>query len=280
MLSAIIGVLASVVSGSVELGVYVVLGSLAGVVAVRRGERLQQFVQAAALDGLRQRRRHRHLRPARRARPDRHAAAHRRRRRGCRRRRRGGRRDVRGAGQRLRLHDLVPAARAGQPVAAAPAPAAARDVGHVPPLADGRQPRRACRRGDGRRSAARAGGRLLPRRRQAGQPDGLHREPGGRRQPARRADAGGVGGHPQGARGRRHRPRLRVPAAEAASSRSSRSTTARPSSATSTPRRATRRSLPPAPDPARPRPRPPRRPSTSAASATPGPSRSHARRPS
>lgn len=49
VLSAIIGVLASVVSGSVELGVYVVLGSLAGVVAVRRGERLQQFVQAAAL---------------------------------------------------------------------------------------------------------------------------------------------------------------------------------------------------------------------------------------
>jgi hypothetical protein len=52
VLSAIIGVLASVVSGSVELGVYVVLGSLAGVVTIRRGERLQQFVQAAALMAL------------------------------------------------------------------------------------------------------------------------------------------------------------------------------------------------------------------------------------
>jgi len=49
VLSVIVGVLAAVVSNSVELGVYVVLGSLAGVVAVRRGERLQQFVQAAAL---------------------------------------------------------------------------------------------------------------------------------------------------------------------------------------------------------------------------------------
>ncbi|HEY8168709.1 MAG TPA: HDIG domain-containing metalloprotein [Candidatus Limnocylindrales bacterium] len=52
VLSAIIAVLASVVSGQVELGVYVLLGSLAGVVAVRRGERLQQFVQAAGLMAL------------------------------------------------------------------------------------------------------------------------------------------------------------------------------------------------------------------------------------
>jgi putative nucleotidyltransferase with HDIG domain len=49
VLSIIVGVLAAVVGNSIELGVYVVLGSLAGVVAVRRGERLQQFVQAAAL---------------------------------------------------------------------------------------------------------------------------------------------------------------------------------------------------------------------------------------
>ena len=49
MLSAIIGVLAAVVSGSTEVGVYVLLGSLAGIIAVRRGERLQQFGQAAAL---------------------------------------------------------------------------------------------------------------------------------------------------------------------------------------------------------------------------------------
>jgi putative nucleotidyltransferase with HDIG domain len=52
VLTAIIGVLASVVVGSVELGVYVVLGGLAGIVAVRRGERLQQFAQAAALIGV------------------------------------------------------------------------------------------------------------------------------------------------------------------------------------------------------------------------------------
>ena len=52
VLTTIVGVLAAVVSGSVELGVYVLLGSLAGVVAVRRGERLQQFLQAALLMGI------------------------------------------------------------------------------------------------------------------------------------------------------------------------------------------------------------------------------------
>ena len=49
MLATIIGVLAAVVSGSSEVGVFVLLSSLAGVIAIRRGERLVQFGQAAAL---------------------------------------------------------------------------------------------------------------------------------------------------------------------------------------------------------------------------------------
>ncbi|MGH2408604.1 MAG: HDIG domain-containing metalloprotein, partial [Candidatus Limnocylindrales bacterium] len=49
MLATILGVLAAVVSGSTEVGVFVLLGSLAGVIAIRRGERLVQFGQAAAL---------------------------------------------------------------------------------------------------------------------------------------------------------------------------------------------------------------------------------------
>ena len=70
----------------------------------------------------------------------------------------------------VRDPDRVPAARAGEPVAAAAAPAAGRDARHVPPLADGRQPRRAGRRGHRRRSAGDPRGGLLPRRRQAGEP--------------------------------------------------------------------------------------------------------------
>ncbi len=58
VLMALLGVMAAVVANSVggangvELGVYVFLGSLAGIVAVRRGERLQQFVQAAVVMAL------------------------------------------------------------------------------------------------------------------------------------------------------------------------------------------------------------------------------------
>ncbi|MGZ3640638.1 MAG: HD family phosphohydrolase [Candidatus Limnocylindrales bacterium] len=52
VLMGLLGVLAAVVANSVELGVYVFLGSLAGIVAVRRGERLQQFMQAAVLMAL------------------------------------------------------------------------------------------------------------------------------------------------------------------------------------------------------------------------------------
>jgi len=46
VLVALVGVLSAVVVGSVELGVYTLLGSLAGIIAVRRGERVQQFLQA------------------------------------------------------------------------------------------------------------------------------------------------------------------------------------------------------------------------------------------
>ncbi len=99
---------------------------------------------------------------------------------GDRRRRFGYRRgrDVRGPRLGLRHPDGLPVARAGQPVtAAAPAPAG-RDAGHVPPLPDGGQPRGA-RRGGGRgRSAGHARRGLLPRHRQAREPDRLHREPG------------------------------------------------------------------------------------------------------
>ncbi|MFI5255155.1 MAG: HD family phosphohydrolase, partial [Candidatus Limnocylindrales bacterium] len=52
MITAIIGVFAAVASGSSEVAVYVLLGSLAGIIAVRRGERFAQFGQAAVLIGL------------------------------------------------------------------------------------------------------------------------------------------------------------------------------------------------------------------------------------
>ena len=136
-----------------------------------------------------------------------------------RRRRRRGDRDrgqLRGDRVRVRDPDLVPAARAREPVPAAPPPAAGRDAGHVPPLADGRQPRRARRRGDRRRPAARARGGLLPRHRQALQPGRVHREPGGRRQPARRARPGDVRRAAQEPRQRGHRHRLQVGPAEGA----------------------------------------------------------------
>lgn len=47
ILMAVLSVLASVVTGSLELGVFVFLGGLAGIIAIRRGERLAHFLQAA-----------------------------------------------------------------------------------------------------------------------------------------------------------------------------------------------------------------------------------------
>ncbi|MBA2557956.1 MAG: HDIG domain-containing protein, partial [Chloroflexi bacterium] len=49
---AVLGVLASRIAGSVELGAFVFLGGFAGVVAVRRGERLSNFLQAAVAMAL------------------------------------------------------------------------------------------------------------------------------------------------------------------------------------------------------------------------------------
>lgn len=49
---AVLGVLSSVATGSVEFGAYVLLGGFAGVVAVRRGERIGHFFQAAVAIAL------------------------------------------------------------------------------------------------------------------------------------------------------------------------------------------------------------------------------------
>jgi len=44
---ALLGVLAGAISGSVELAAYVFLGGMAGIITVRKGERLAHFIQAA-----------------------------------------------------------------------------------------------------------------------------------------------------------------------------------------------------------------------------------------
>ena len=87
-------------------------------------------------------------------------------------------RELRSDRGRLRDPDRVPAARAGEPVPAAPETTPGRDAGHLSPLAHGGQPGRARRRDDRWRSAARPRGRVLPRHRQALKPRRLHREPG------------------------------------------------------------------------------------------------------
>ena len=105
---------------------------------------------------------------------------------------RGRGRDVRGPRVGVRDPDGVPAAGAGQPIAAAAAPAAGRDARHVPPLADGRQPGRTRGRGDRRGPADDPRGSLLPRCRQAREPARVHREPGRRGQHPRPARPGGA----------------------------------------------------------------------------------------
>ena len=185
---AVIAVIGGAVNGnSLEFTTYIFLGGMAGIVAVRRGDRLQVFVQAAvavfvvnalvvSVFSLL------------------------------------GARDIRGIlelwfasaasaagsgiaavgtfavlGSVFGILDRLPAARAGEPVAAAAAPPAGRDARHVPPLADGREPGRARGRGDRRRSAGDPRGGLLPRHRQAREPARVHREPGRRRQHPRSA---------------------------------------------------------------------------------------------
>ncbi len=49
VLAAITGIVAGAINGSLELGTYVFLGGLAGVLGVRRGDRLQTFLQAGAV---------------------------------------------------------------------------------------------------------------------------------------------------------------------------------------------------------------------------------------
>ena len=173
VVTLVIAVLAGAVNGSsLELAAYVFLGGLAGIIVVRRGDRLQVFVQAGlavavvniavvstfVLLGEREL-------------------------------------DVTGV---LQLWGASLASGAGAAVVAVGSFAALGNLfgiltafqllelanpsqpvlrrllietpGHVPPLADGRQSRRARRRGGRRRPAARARRGLLPRHRQAQQP--------------------------------------------------------------------------------------------------------------
>ena len=279
VLTAVLAVIAGTRhGGSLEFATYVLLGGFAGIVAVRRGDRLNVFVQAGiaiavvgalvisvfSLLGARDLTGVLQLYGAALA-----AAA------GA-----GGRggRLVRRARQPVRDPHGVPAARARQPVAADPAPAPGRDAGHVPPLDHGRQPRRAGRRGDRRRPAADPRRGLLPRHRQARQPGRVHREPGRRGQHPRRARARGLGPDPQAARRRRDRPRLpRAPAQAAhrvhpaAPRDGDHELLLRPGAGSSRPpsTAASRRRTA----------RPPRPRSTSGASGTPDRSRSRARPP-
>ena len=226
---AIVAIIGGAVNGgSLEFASYIFLGGLAGIIAIRRGDRLQVFVQAAiavfvvnaaVVTVVLAARARRDIRgvlelwfaSAASAAGSRH---------------RGGR-DVRRPRLGVRDPDRLPAARAGEPVAAAAAPPPRRDAGDVPPLADGRQPRRARRRGDRRRPARDPRRGVLPRRRQAREPARVHREPGRRREHPRPARARGQRPDPQAARRRRHRHRLQGQAAEGARSPTSRSTTGR-----------------------------------------------------
>ena len=90
---------------------------------------------------------------------------------------------------------------------------------------DGREPRRARRRGDRRGPAARARRGVLPRHRQALEPGRVHREPGGRREHPRRARPGDVRAAAQEPRQRRASTSPTSRGCRRRSSRSSRSTT-------------------------------------------------------
>ena len=141
VVTAVVAIIAGAVNGSLELGAYSLLGSLAGILAIRRGDRLQAFIQAGAADVRGAGGRCHRVLAARGARSHRRGPAHRRGGAVCRRRFRRRGRVVRRPRERLRAADRVPAARAGEPVAATASPAARRDARHVPPLADGRKPR-------------------------------------------------------------------------------------------------------------------------------------------
>ena len=198
MVIALVALLGGAVNGgSLEITAYIFLGGMAGIIAVRRGDRLQVFLQASiavfavcalvvsvfsfcASPGHRDIQGVLELWFASAAVGGRLG--------------RSPRSAVRGAGLGLRDPDGLPAAGARESVAAAAAPAARRDAGHLPPLADGGQSRRTGGRGDRRRSARDPRRGVLPRHRQAREPAGLHREPGRRRE------------HPRPARSRESAP--------------------------------------------------------------------------
>ena len=228
VVTAILAVVAGAVNGgSIEIPAYIFLGGLAGVLAIRRGDRLQTFLQAGAVVFVVQALVVSAFSLL-------------------------GERDITGI---LQLWGASALSAAGAAVAAVGTFAVLgnvfgiltvfqllelanpsqpllrrllhRDAGHVPPLAHGRQPRRAGGRGHRRRPAPDPRRGLLPRHRQAGEPARVHREPGRRRQHPRPAGARGIGPGPQAARGRRHRHRLPEHSCRRRSSPSSRSTTGR-----------------------------------------------------
>ena len=214
---AVIAIVGGALNGaSLEFAAYTFLGGMAGVIAVRKGDRLQVFVQAAiavfivnamvvTVFSLL------------------------------------GARDIRGV---LELWLASGVSAAGSSVAAigtfavlgsvfgiltvfqllelanpitAPAPTTpGRDAGHLPPLVDGRESGRTCRRGHRGGPPGDSRGSLLPRCRQVGEPVGLHREPGRCRKHPRSAGTGNQRPGPQAARRRWHRYRLRGEAPQGA----------------------------------------------------------------
>ena len=200
-----------------------------GIIAVRRGDRLQVFVQAAVAVVRRQRRWS--CRSSRCSAPGTCAASSS---CGSRRPRLGGRfrRSRRSARSRSSarcsgsstVFQLLELANPSQPLLRrllVETPGTYHHSLMVGNLAEraaeaiGADPLRDARRG------------LLPRRRQAREPAGVHREPGRRREHPRRARPRRSRRDPQAARRRRHRHRLPVRGCRRRSSRSSRSTTGR-----------------------------------------------------
>ena len=152
-LVAVIG--GAVNGGSLEFATYIFLGGMAGIVAVRRGDRLQVFVQAGDRDLRRQRARRLDLLAPRRRATSRGVLEL-----WAPRRRPPAGSAVAAVGTFavlgnlfgiLTVFQLLELANPSQPLLRR---LLVETPGHVPPLADGRQPRRARRRGDRRRPAA------------------------------------------------------------------------------------------------------------------------------
>ena len=207
VMTALLGVLAASITGVVEMGAYTVLGGIVGLIVVRRGERLGQFIQAAlaisvvnvtvvvtfTLLGTRDVTALLQLigaslfarawwgRSLRRARSRCWATCS-------------------GSPPRSSCWSWpIPRSRcSGDCCSRHPARTTPLMVGNLAERAAG---------GDRRRPAAGPGCCVLPRG-QAGQPGRVHREPGRPGEPPRRAGAPAVGGDPRSPRGERDRPRL------------------------------------------------------------------------